>query len=96
MWSGDWEQTGKLFPMLVKVDSVGRILIPKAMRDELGLRAGATVDLSWYGAGIQIVPHGRTARLIDEDGRLVLTGSGTITEDDVLQLIDEGREWPRR
>jgi len=82
--------------MLAKIDSVGRVLIPKTMREELGLRAGSTVDLSWYGAGIQIVPHGRTARLVEEDGRMVLTGSGVITDDEMFRLIDEGREWPRR
>jgi hypothetical protein len=28
------------------------------------------VDISLYGAGVQIVPAGRTARLVEEDGSL--------------------------
>jgi hypothetical protein len=62
------------------------------MRDALGLRPGSKVDVSFYGAGLQIVPHGRAARLVeDEHGHLVIAGEGTITNDDVLRLIDEGR-----
>jgi hypothetical protein len=49
------------------------------------------VDISPYGAGVQIVPAGRTARLVEEDGVLVSAG-GTAVDDDVLfGLIDGGR-----
>lgn len=78
--------------MEATVDSVGRIVIPKKLRDALGLRAGSKVDVSFYGAGLQVVPHGRTARLIvDEHGHLVIAGDGEITDEDVFRLIDEGR-----
>jgi AbrB family looped-hinge helix DNA binding protein len=77
--------------MEAKIDSVGRVLIPKKLRDALGLRAGSTVDISWYGAGLQIVPDGRTARIIEENGRLVATGDTTITDEIMYALIDAGR-----
>ena len=48
--------------MEATVDSVGRVVIPKQLRDALGLRAGAKVDISFYGAGLQLVPAGRTGR----------------------------------
>lgn len=50
------------------------------------------VDVSRYGNGLQIVPGGRTAQVVhDVDGRLVLTGSVTIDDDDVLSILDDTR-----
>jgi len=77
--------------MQTKLDSVGRVVVPKPMRDALGLTPGSTVDISRYGAGLQIVPSGRTARLVDESGSLVATGETTIDDDTVFGLIDAGR-----
>ncbi len=77
--------------MKTTIDSVGRIVIPKALRSALGLTAGSTVDISRYGAGLQLVPVGRTARLVEEAGVLVVT-SETVIDDDVLfDLIDAAR-----
>lgn len=73
------------------VDSVGRVVVPKPLRDALGLVPGSTVDISRYGAGLQLVPAGRTARLVDEAGALVATGDTAIDDDVVLGLIDAGR-----
>lgn len=73
------------------IDSVGRVVVPKPLRDALGLRAGSTVDISFYGAGIQLVPTGRTARLVEEAGVLVATGDTVIDDDVVFGLIDTGR-----
>lgn len=78
-------------PMNVSIDSLGRIVVPKALRDELGLTAGSTLDISVYGAGLQLIPAGRTARLVEEEGLLVATGTGVITDEDVFRLIDAGR-----
>jgi len=77
--------------MEVTIDSVGRIVVPKPLRDALGLTAGSTVDVSRYGAGLQLIPSGRTARLVDEDGVLVATGDTAIDDELVFRLIDTGR-----
>jgi len=73
------------------MDSVGRIVVPKPLRDALGLTAGSTVDISRYGAGLQLVPVGRTARLVDESGVLVATGETEVDDDVVFGLIDSAR-----
>ncbi len=78
-------------PVETTVDSVGRIVVPKPLRDALGLKAGSIVDISRYGAGLQVVPAGRTARLVEENGVLVATGGTTIDDQDVFALIDAGR-----
>jgi AbrB family looped-hinge helix DNA binding protein len=77
--------------MEATVDSVGRIVVPKQLREALGLRAGSTVDITRYGAGLAVIPSGRTARLVEEDGVLVATADTTIDDDDVFGLIDSGR-----
>ena len=73
------------------VDSVGRLVVPKAMRDALGLTAGTRVDVSLYGPGLQVVPIGRTARLVEEDGRLVADSDTVVTDDDVFGLLESIR-----
>jgi AbrB family looped-hinge helix DNA binding protein len=77
--------------MKASIDSVGRIVIPKPLRDALGLTPGSTVDISRYGAGLQLVPAGRAARLVEESGVLVATGDTAIDDDVVFGLIDAGR-----
>ncbi|MEO8889582.1 MAG: AbrB/MazE/SpoVT family DNA-binding domain-containing protein [Jatrophihabitantaceae bacterium] len=77
--------------MEAKIDAVGRVVVPKPLRDALGLRVGSTVDISRYGAGLQLIPTSRTARLVDESGVLVATGDTPIDDGDVFGLIDAGR-----
>lgn len=77
--------------METTIDSVGRVVVPKPLRDALGLAPGATVDISRYGAGLQLIPTGRTARLVDEAGVLVATGVTVIDDDTVFALIDSQR-----
>ncbi|MCU0306998.1 MAG: AbrB/MazE/SpoVT family DNA-binding domain-containing protein [Thermoleophilia bacterium] len=77
--------------MKATVDSVGRIVVPKPLRDALGLIPGSVVELSRYGAGLHLVPAGRTALLVEEAGVLVATGETTIDDEVVLGLIDAGR-----
>ena len=77
--------------MKATLDSVGRIMVPKALRDALGLHAGSQVDISRYGSGLQLVPAGRTAQLVNESGTLVAVGKTEIDDDVVFGLIDAGR-----
>lgn len=77
--------------MEVTIDNMGRVVVPKPLRDALGLTPGTKVDISRYGAGLQLVPGGRTARLVEEDGVLVATSETTIDDDIVFALIDAGR-----
>jgi AbrB family looped-hinge helix DNA binding protein len=73
------------------VDDVGRIVLPKALRDRLQLTPGTKVDVSEYGDGLHVAPVSRTARLETRNGRLVAVSETTIDDDDVLGLIDAGR-----
>ncbi len=78
--------------MEATIDSRGRLLLPKRLRDVLGLGPGSTVEISLYGSGLQITPGGRTARLERAaDGRLVAESDTVITDEIMFTLIDSGR-----
>lgn len=79
-------------PMEAVVDQAGRIVLPKFIRDALGLLPGTKVDISPYGAGVQVVPVGRTARLVEEDGVLVSAGQTPVDDNILFALIDAGRK----
>lgn len=68
------------------------MLLPKSIRDSLGLVPGSKVDVSAYGSGVQITPGGRTARLEqDAGGRLVSRAETVVTDEQMFALIDSGR-----
>jgi hypothetical protein len=47
--------------------------------------------VSRYGAGLQLVPAGRTARLVEVDGALLADSTTPVTDEDVFGLLDAGR-----
>jgi AbrB family looped-hinge helix DNA binding protein len=77
--------------MRATIDAAGRVVVPKPLRDSLGLHAGSVVDISRYGAGLQLVPEGRTARLVEKDGVLVARSDTPIDDEILFGLIDAGR-----
>ena len=78
--------------MEATIDAAGRVLLPKSLRDALGLAPGSKVDISWYGAGLQLTPGGRTAVLKrDDDGRLTAVSETAVTDEAMFALLDAGR-----
>jgi AbrB family looped-hinge helix DNA binding protein len=73
------------------IDGLGRLLVPKPLRDALGLTPGTVVDLSCYGNGLQLVPAGRTARIVAEGDGLAAESSTEVTDEMVFDLLDAGR-----
>jgi AbrB family looped-hinge helix DNA binding protein len=78
--------------MEATIDSGGRLLLPKSLREAFGLMPGSKVDISAYGSGLQLTAAGRTARVErDESGRLVAHADTAITDEVMFALIDAGR-----
>ncbi|MGB2919295.1 MAG: AbrB/MazE/SpoVT family DNA-binding domain-containing protein [Mycobacterium sp.] len=74
------------------IDSGGRIVLPKQLRDALGLTPGSRVDVSAYGGGLQITPGGRTARVERvANERLVARADTEVSDEMMFALIDSGR-----
>lgn len=70
---------------------MGRVVIPKVFRDELGLTPGAEIDISRFGGGVHIEPGSRTAGLRQEGKYLVIDAEGVLDPEIVFALVDAGR-----
>jgi AbrB family looped-hinge helix DNA binding protein len=77
--------------MKLTMDKAGRLVVPKPLREALGLGDGGEVDVSVYGAGLQIIPRSRTARIVEIDGRLVADSDTVITDEVIFELMDAVR-----
>lgn len=75
--------------MRTTIDAAGRLVIPKSIRDRIGLRVGSVeVEIEIDGAGIRIEPV--TADDFEEvDGWLVIPSSGgEVTAEEIQALRD--------
>ena len=77
---------------IVEIDKAGRIVIPKKMRDAMGLKAGTRLRLERTGDLLVMEPPAEEAHLEMRDGLLVLVGGGRRTVEDVNREIQEERE----
>jgi AbrB family looped-hinge helix DNA binding protein len=73
--------------MKATIDSAGRLVIPKVLRDRLGLAQGE-VEVEADGADLRVRPVADDA-LDEQDGWLVVPAFGNrITDEDVRELRD--------
>ena len=77
---------------IVEIDKSGRIVIPKKMRDAMGLGAGSRLRVERAGDRLVMEPPVEEARLEMRDGLLALAGGGKRTVEDVNREIQEQRE----
>jgi bifunctional DNA-binding transcriptional regulator/antitoxin component of YhaV-PrlF toxin-antitoxin module len=67
------------------MDSAGRLVVPKPLRDRLGLMPGV-VEVEVDGADLRVRPiAGDTVS--DDDGWLVVPASGSAMTDDEVQAL---------
>lgn len=77
--------------MNTSIDKFGRVLIPKALRDQLGLEPDATLEIEQQGSALILKVRVDSPRFKREGGVLVLVGKRTGNIENVLHEIREER-----
>lgn len=58
--------------MLATIDGGGRVVVPKDVRERLGLRPGAQVELTEIDGALEITPVVTPMTVAERDGHVVL------------------------
>lgn len=81
--------------MKTTIDKAGRIVIPKALRDELGLTAGQELEISAADGRLEIEPTPTPMRLVqDEHGYWVAEAERpmpVLTQEMVREVLEQIR-----
>jgi AbrB family looped-hinge helix DNA binding protein len=70
--------------MTLRIDKAGRIVLPKPVRDRLGLGPGADLELSESSEGLLLKPVQRRPSLVRHEDLLVHQG-----------VLPKGSDWNR-
>lgn len=76
--------------MRTTIDKAGRVVVPKVLRDRVGLRPGE-VEVTVDGSGLRIEPIA-TDRLVEVEGRLVVASSGAPVDDDLVRALRDAEQ----
>ncbi len=80
--------------MKTAIDAAGRVVVPKALRDSLGLAAGQPLEIAERDGRLEIMPAATPMRLIDEgDGAAAVADAETpvLTADIVRKTLERIR-----
>ena len=77
----------------IRLGKSGRLVLPKKIRDALGLREGSSLRITTGRGRIELELQTETARVeMAEDGFPVIRGGPPIGKNAVLEAILEGRD----
>ena len=82
--------------MTLKMDKAGRVILPKPLRDRLGLREGSDLEILETPEGIILKPVEHQPSMIKKQGLWVHTGKVPAGYDIVQAIRDDHEERIRR
>lgn len=80
--------------MFATIDAGGRVVVPKDVRERLGLRPGSRIELREVEGRLEISPATTPVRLVDHDGVLVAaaeTALPVLTAEKVRDALEATR-----
>jgi AbrB family looped-hinge helix DNA binding protein len=83
-------------PMNTTIDAAGRLVIPKEIRREAGLRPGMSLDVRWRGGRIEIEPVPLPVKLVRRGRLLVAVPDGTAPGVLAAAAVERTRRTLRR
>lgn len=75
--------------MVTTLDKFGRVIIPKKLREQMGITPGTILNIDQDGSRIFIEPVQAEAPLIEEEGVLIYTGK---LQGNIEQFLQEDRK----
>ena len=77
--------------MTLRIDKAGRVILPKPVRDRMGLREGSALELVETAEGVVLKPVEQSPSMVKIDGLWVYTGK-VPHGFDIVQSIRDDRE----
>jgi AbrB family looped-hinge helix DNA binding protein len=78
--------------MSITIDSAGRIVVPKALRERFGLHPGTELEIEAAPDGLRLRARDSAPAFIEKEGVLVHHAGGPAMEIDVAAFINRERE----
>jgi bifunctional DNA-binding transcriptional regulator/antitoxin component of YhaV-PrlF toxin-antitoxin module len=77
--------------MRVAIDGVGRLVIPKTLRDELGVRGPTDLELTAVDGRLEVTVADVPARVEDRDGFPVIATDEPMAPMSVAEAVERAR-----
>lgn len=79
--------------MYVSIDSAGRVVVPKRLRDELGFSPDTPLDIEVVDGHLELSAPHEPAKLVEGPNGPVVAATGTpLTDEDVRRTLEAVRE----
>lgn len=80
--------------MRVSIDAAGRLVVPKPLRDALGIEPGAPLEISVRDGRLEIEPDPTPMRVVQGPNGVILEADRALpplTADDVREVLEQVR-----
>lgn len=79
--------------MKVSIDSAGRVVLPKRLRDELGISPEQPLEIEVVEGHLELSPPHQAARVVEgPNGPIVAATDTPISDEEVRRVLEAARE----